>query len=239
VSAFLPSDLTGDDLKRAVYAAEIHFVDAQFGRILEWLDQERKLDNTIVVVVADHGEGLGEHDWWLHRILYQEQIQVPLIVQLPGEVDRHTVNELVRTIDIYPTVLEALGIDPPEDVEGRSLSALLKGGPDEPRIAYADQLNVYDTNAFLTDARPLDALLHCAMDERWKLIYRPLAPKKSELFDLAADPDELTNLLDAHPAEARRLLSILHASGGFVDQPFGEEKDPETLERLRSLGYID
>jgi len=220
----------------ALYDAEVEYMDAQFGRLMAHLTETGQLDNTIVVVVADHGEGLGDHDWWHHRILYQEQIHLPLIVRLPAGPRGVAQRELVRSIDVLPTILEAAGLAAPQGVEGRSLTEVLRADA-APRTAYADQLNLFDLNAAMLKRRPLDDLLHVAMDRRWKLIYRPRRPELSELYDLEADPRERENLYASRPEEAQRLLALLDASGGFRDEPFGEGDDPEAIRRLKSLGY--
>ncbi len=228
-----------DQRRRRLYDAEVFYVDQQFGRLVESLQKEGRLDDTIVVVVGDHGEGLGDHDWWYHRILYQEQIRVPLIVRLPGGPRGRVVPDLVRLVDIFPTILQAVGIAPPKPVDGVSLQGLLEGRPNEPRrLAYADALNLYDLAAKMLRKRPQDDLLYCETDGRWKLIYRPRRPDTSELYDLQADPREQVNRFRSAPVEARRLLDVLQKSGGFVERPFGEGRDADALERLRSLGYV-
>lgn len=234
---FVSPGLEAPDRRRAVYAAELSYVDRQFGRLMTWLEESGRLDDTVVVVVADHGQGLGDHGWWHHRILYQEQIRVPLLMRWPGEVARPVVEELVRTIDIQPTILDLVAVTPREPGDGRTLRPLVEGRDDELRVAYADQLNLYDTNATVVARRPDDALLHCAMDARWKLVYRPLEPQKSTLFDLHADPAETRNLYRRGHPEVLRLRRFVRP--GLVDGPFGEDTDPEVIERLRALGYLD
>ncbi len=228
-----------DDWRRALYDLEVRFVDEQFGRLVDGLKNSGAYDNTIIIVVSDHGEGLGDHDWWTHRVLYQEQIRVPLLIRAPNGARNRVVPSLVRTIDIYPTVLDWLGIEPRGHVEGRSLRPLMDGLPDEPRTAYADQLNLFDSNASMLKRRPNDDLVYCAMDDRWKLIYRPRNPGLSELYHLADDPGELINEYENEPEEVARLLQILEESGGFVDEPFGESVDEEARERLKALGYLN
>jgi arylsulfatase A-like enzyme len=220
-----------------MYEAELHYVDSQFGALLDTLRDAGVYDDTIIVVVADHGQGLGDHGWWFHRILYQEQIRVPLLVKIPRETQGLVVSDLVRSIDVAPTVLELLGVELPEGIQGRSLLPLVSGEPEEPRIAYADQLNLFDLDAGMVERRPNDDLLFCAMDRSWKLIYRPLHPEFSELFYLPDDPGEKENLYDPNHPQAQRLLRFLEQSGGFVDSPFGDSLDEDTLERLRALGY--
>jgi arylsulfatase A-like enzyme len=231
-------DLEGLDREKAIYDAEIRFVDEQMGRLIETLKQRHLYDNTVVVVIADHGQGLGDHGWWHHRILYQEQIRVPLVMRLPGGPENMVVPDLVRSIDVFPTVLDWLGIETNTPVDGRSLRPLIRSQPEERRIAYADQLNLYDLNAAMVRARPQDDLLYCAMDGSWKLIHRPTNPSASELFHIARDPHEQVNLYASEPDQAKRLLEVLERSGGFVGQPFDSADDPDRLERLRSLGYV-
>jgi len=225
--------------KLALYDAEVFYMDSQFGRLIETLKERGLWKNTAVVVVADHGEGLDDHGWWNHRILYQEQIRVPLLIRFPGAPEGVRVTDLVRTIDIVPTLLDALGLKPPAPVEGRSLLPLMTGSPEPPRIAYADQLNLYDLNAAMLARRPLDDLLYCAMDGTWKLVYRPTHPEQSELYHLAEDPRELENLYSDGHAEVARLREELDRFDGFVESSFGEGVDAEVLERLRSLGYVE
>ena len=98
-----------------LYAAEIRYMDHQIGKLFEALRERGLWDDTLVAVTADHGQGLGEHDWAAHRILYQEQIHVPLILRLPGdpgETGGRVVDDLVRSVDIAPTVLDYAGLAP-------------------------------------------------------------------------------------------------------------------------------
>jgi len=115
----------------AVYDAEVFYMDAQIGRLIRRLQETGAYDNTVIAVVADHGEGLSDgaarHGWPRHRLVYQEQIRVPMIVRLPGGPTGRTVPELVRTIDLFPTIAEAAGWQTPRPVEGVTLSGLAAG----------------------------------------------------------------------------------------------------------------
>jgi len=224
-----------------IYAVELQYVDSQFGRVLAALKARGTYDQTLIAVVADHGEGLedGErdHGWAAHRILYEEQIHVPLILRLPGAPAGRVVDELVRTVDLFPTLLDYADVAGPA-VHGRSLRALVEGRADAPRTAYADQVNAFDLHAVMLQARPQADFLYCAMDARWKLIYRPTAPASSELYDLESDPDELQNLFEREPAQALRLLRELARSDGWVTRMFaGEALTEEELLLLEGLGY--
>jgi len=220
-----------------LYDAEVFYMDSQFGRLIQCLKDRGLYDNTIIVVVADHGQGCGDHGWNFHRLLYQAQIWVPLMIRIPG-ASPGVVADLVRTIDILPTVLETLGIQGNSRVEGRSLRGLMAGKPEPPRLAYADALNLYDQNSNVVAKRPKDDLLYCAMDRSWKLIFRQRRPNESELYHLDTDARETNNLYSRETEQAQRLVKALFQFNGFVHKPFGESADNETLDRMRQIGYV-
>lgn len=230
------------DRLRAIYDVEIRFMDQQIGRVLDHLRASGGFDRTVIVAVADHGEGLGDHNWWTHGILYQEQIRVPLIICAPSVPGQRGVDYLVRTIDIMPTVLELVGIDKPQSpaTDGASLVPLLMGDARDPgHRAYADSVNMltYATAARSKDEK--DDMLFSLTDGRWKYIHHVLRPDESELYDLKDDPRELTNLRDKHPDQAERLLADLRARNCFPKAGAGKEQmSAEDLRRLQSLGYF-
>lgn len=233
------ADASADERKRAVYDAEIFYMDRQLGRLFDRLKATDRWADTLVVVVADHGQGLGDHDHWAHRLLYEEQIRVPLIVRIPGGARQTVVDRTVSTTDIYPTVLGALGIDPPASTDGHDLGRLMLGQPEPPRTIYAEAINGYDLSAAtMLRKRPQDDILHCLTDGAWKLIYRPNAPEASELYDLQEDPGETRNLYGTGIEQEQRLVQALIEMDPFVPGPFGEHADEKVLERLRSLGYL-
>ena len=263
VDRFTPPNADQMPPGTSTYDGEVFYVDSQFGRLIQTLKDMGIYDNTVIAVVADHGQGLEDglarHNWLRHRLLYQEQIRVPLVVRLPGGPRGVTVSDLVRSIDIFPTILEAVEVTPQHRVEGRSLRGLMENQPEPPRLAYADQINEFDLNATMATARqrrdpalPRDDLLYCMMDRTWKLIYRPTDPDRSELYNLETDPQELRNLYHETPDQAQRLLNELKRlePSPFVDHPFEavldeeaqegqRELDVDVLNALRGLGYIE
>jgi arylsulfatase A-like enzyme len=233
---------TAEQSERLRYATEVAYMDAQIERLMHELEARGLLENTVIVVTADHGQGLGDHDWLHHRILYQEQIRVPLLVSIPGEEQVPVVEELVRTKDIFATVLDYMNIAAPERTSGRSLRPLIEGKPDRARVALADQINGFDLNARMLKWRPLDDFVYVAMDRDWKLIYRPNHPSSSELYHLSEDPLEAANLyVQMHP-EAIRLKQDLARSAPWVTEPFREEAaradTSEMRQALAALGYV-
>ncbi len=224
----------------ALYAAEIRFMDHHLGRLLAALEERGLERNTVIAVVADHGEGLGDHDWEFHRLLYQEQIRVPLLLRIPDAHSGLTIDRMVRTTDLFPTLLDYLGLPLPAEIDGRSLRALIEGRDDEPRLAYADQINAFDKNAMMIWKRPKDALLYSVQDNDWKLIYKPLHPERSELYQLSVDPAEGNNLFTIDHPQTRRLLAELARHDGWVlEAPTGEGMTDEARQQLVALGYVD
>jgi arylsulfatase A-like enzyme len=226
---------------RAVYEMEVTYMDQELGRLLEAVDGSMGLGNVIVVVVADHGEGLGQHDWWTHGKLYQEQIRVPLIVHVPGMPEGLETRSLVRTIDIMPTVLEAAGIELSRwpTMEGRSLLPLLRGETDTERHAYSESVNMlfYQVMATISDNK--DDMLFAVIDRDWKYVHHLLREDESELFHLLRDPAEETNLYSSNPEEVERMRALLRATDFVPEvQPNVAEMSPEDIARLKALGYV-
>ncbi len=236
------------DQLRAIYDIEVRYMDEQIGRVLDRLAAGGLLDRTLVIVVSDHGEGLGDHDWWTHGILYEEQIRAALVVRAPGKPPGRRVEPLVRTIDIMPTVLDLAGLDAASrpdmpdmpDMDGVSLAALLAGdGPDPGLTAYADSVNMltYAFAAGMSDVK--DDILLCVTDRRWKYIHHLIREQESELYDLASDPRELVNTYGAQPEQAVRLMRDLKSRPFMPDRTHGTGRmTEEDLARLRSLGYL-
>ncbi len=227
---------------RAMYDVEIRYMDQQIGRVFEHLEQSGRLDDTLIVVVADHGEGLGDHDWWTHGILYQEQIHAPLIFRGPSVPAGKKVDYLARTIDIMPTVLELAGLKrerfPP--MEGHSLVPLWRDGATDPEyVAYADSINMLTYRTPVGSSDEKNDMLFGVIDGAWKYIHHALRPEESELYNLEDDPLELTNLRDAYPNQVTRLLTDLRSRNCIPKKPLGREQMSEDdLRRLRSLGYV-
>jgi arylsulfatase A-like enzyme len=231
------------DVLRAKYDAEIRFMDEQLGRLVKRLRKNGFWDKMIVVVVADHGQGLGDHGWWNHGILFQEQIRVPLLIRVPGMRRGNRVPSLVRTIDVMPTVLEAAGVDRSlwPSMDGSTLSGAMRTGRTaEPREAYADSVNI------LSYGRPDDRrkrdhnsdMLYCLMTDRYKLIYHQLFPDQTQFFDIQEDPGEFEDLANRGLPEMREMMGRLDGLDAYSNFKMSDEPtDPERAERLKQLGY--
>ena len=214
----------GADL-RAAYLAEVRAVD----RALAPLLSERATDARprLTVFAADHGESLGEHGEATHGFfVYQSTLEVPLIFHWPGRVHPGQSSARVRLVDLAPTVLELLDLPAWTDRDGVSLVPLLSGKPLALPPALAESERPWRSYGWA----PLSAVI----DGRWKLIAAP----RPELYDLATDPEEATNVLaSADRTVARRLAAILRNQPEAAPEA-AAKSDAETVAKLRALGYL-
>ncbi|MEL6431922.1 MAG: sulfatase [Planctomycetota bacterium] len=231
--------------RERMYDPELAFMDAQLGRVIAWLRESGQLERTVVVVTADHGQGLSDglrrHGWMKHRLLYDWSVRVPLIVRVPGIGGGAVVDSQVRTIDIAPTVVDALRVGVRQPMEGDSLLRLMRGEADDaPRVAYADALNDYDAHAPPPERLPPGQYdnLYMACDGRWKLIWHERNPDASQLYDLLKDPDELENLYRTDHPRVAPLMQYLTDRRVWDVEPPGSGSVAPDVGRLRELGYI-
>jgi choline-sulfatase len=206
------------------YDAAVAFVDEQVGVFIRSLEQRGLLDRTVIVIVGDHGESLGDHGEATHGLfVYESVLHVPLIVRAPGTgLTGRRVSELVRSVDVMPTILRLLGLRSGTRTDGESLLPL---DARPARVAYAE--NLYPQVRFGWSA------IRALRTERFKLI----ETARPELYDLATDPGEQQNLFDTRRAVAERLLRDLNrqASADVIDEP---ATIAPARDRLASLGYV-
>jgi arylsulfatase A-like enzyme/tetratricopeptide (TPR) repeat protein len=216
-----------------LYDAEIAFADSQVGRLASWL-HERGLDGkTVVVVVGDHGEGLGSHGEGNHGyFVYDYALHVPFIVVTPFPELRGTrIDSQVSIVDLFPTVLELAGGAPAGPLHGRSLvPAMLNPRPDPDAWAYGESMTPNLQFGW--------SALQCLRSPRYKLIKAP----RPELYDLSSDPEETTNVFARLPDLARvlmgRLDRLIADTSKDAPAPETADLDRETVERLAALGYV-
>lgn len=217
-----------------VYEAELAFLSLQVQRLLDGLESAGVGDETLVCVVADHGEAFGEHGFWTHGILYQEQLHVPLLLAGPGVARGAVVEQTVRLVDLAPTLLEHFGLDT-SGCDGVSFRARLdgsRGDEQEPPEVYAEVHHAAE------DRLRRDTEMYSLGLGPWKYIHRPVAGAH-ELYDLEDDPGELRNLYRPdHPMA--KILQLRLIGRGAVDGAVPDLQGiPESeLARLRELGYL-
>ncbi len=247
----LRREITDDEKAyvEALYDGGVAYTDEKLGILFASLRRRGLLDRTIVVLTSDHGEQFWEHGSWRHgTTLYDHQLLVPLILHLPSELRRQledpvvpgrVIDQQVELIDLYPTLLDLLGLELSHPVQGRSLRALLAGGELPPRPAFSESINIkrVERKALRT--------------ERFKFIYsfprkqysRPDAVESYQLFDLVKNPGESDNLVDEHPDVVTALRQEIarrttdDGSEGLRDE-VPEDVSPELAKQLRALGYL-
>jgi arylsulfatase A-like enzyme len=228
---------------RALYDGGLRHADRHLGILRQALARLDLADDTLVIVSSDHGEDLGRfprHAGNHGHTLYDEQVRVPLVMGgATGPVARRRIEVPVRTLDILPTTLEALGVPPLPGLDGRSLLPLIRGRETAGRPAWMRTPPV--------GGRPERTALRTGA---YKLILsapdaEPETPPV-EVFDLAQDPGEQRNLAGSRPDLARALRRDLERARARVHEEGPPEWRPapggvpeDLRQRLRSLGYAD
>jgi len=221
----------------ARYEAGVRQVDHFIAELRDELDRQGLWKDAYVIVTADHGEALCEHGWWEHGwSVHDTDLHVPLILRCPSRlpVGDH-VPQMVRLIDLMPTLLDQLQIAPPAEIQGRSMNSLIGGhAPAEPPVAFAEAVKLGDEQKAVYVGN-------------WKLqaLFLNAAPQpRYSLYDLANDPQEQNDLARRHPEQVGALADLLRdqlednarrASGVVVEQV---PLSPEQIKRLKSLGYL-
>jgi arylsulfatase A-like enzyme len=211
-------------------------MDAQLGELVEGLEHEGFTDNTVIILLADHGEEFLERGQWGHfeTNLYDEILRVPLIFSIPGMREGRVERHQVRTLDIMPTVLDLCGVNPPDGMEGTTLAPLWTGqGVYEPRVDSISEM--------WRDHRHIVAL----RNESNKFIWDSRDPDQPKLFDLKLDPKEQMNIAGQNAELTRTyrekvdeyLRRVTETSG--APSSVEPELEAEMIRRLRDLGYVE
>jgi tetratricopeptide (TPR) repeat protein len=214
------------------YRGEVAFTDAQVGRVIEFLESRGLLGRTVVAVLGDHGESLGDHGEKAHAFfVYESATHVPFIVRAPFSMTRgRRITDPVRIVDLLPTVLDLVGVKAPTAISGRSLVPLMTGERLELGLeGYAEAM--YPLHHFgWSDLRALRA-------GRYKVIDAP----QPELYDIDRDPRETTNIFDERRVVGDRMIGRLRELEAGFERPKtapAADVDPEVRARLAALGYV-
>jgi len=212
------------------YLEEVSRVDAQVGTILDEIERLGLRERTLVVLTADHGEGLGQHGEQTHAyFVYDTTLRIPLIFWGVGVPAGARVGSLVRLADVAPSVLELLGLPALAGVEGVSLMPLFaEPGRDLGLTAYAESIEWRTSLG--------GDVLRTVREGRWKYLHK-LEPA---LYDVEADPGETRNLAAERPEQMARLrerLESLLAAAPSAPEDAERAMSPEELAQLRALGY--
>ncbi len=209
------------------YDNEVAFTDAEIGSFLGELDAAGQLDRTLIIVVADHGEALGDHGEATHGLFaYDATLRIPLIIAATG-IRPRVVRAPVSQVDILPTVLDLVGVPTPPAIQGRSVLGALGGATADDRPIYFEALDANLTRNWA----PLTGVI----SDGWKYVDLPVP----ELYDLARDPGETNNLAAHEAARLRTLQQQLEDLRARVTDRAAAPApiDADAAARLRALGY--
>lgn len=215
------------------YDGEIASVDKGIGVILDELRSSGLIENTLVVIAGDHGEGLGEHEEQTHSIfIYESTVRVPLIMSYPDEITgSKRVDAVVSLVDVMPTILDILDIDHSLTMDGVSLLGMIEGNEPRERAVYSESMFPYLNYGW--------SELQSVRTSDWKYIRSP----EPELYNVKEDPAELRNIISERRDVAERLetaLDSLIAVAADEDSGLAEEASlsDSDRERLAALGYV-
>ena len=246
-----------------LYDAEVAHQDYLLGPLLEFLSRTEVAENMLTIIVADHGEGLGEHNFMGHSfVTYQELIHVPLIIKFPGHMAAgQRMATTVSTRRIFHTILDAAKVQvfetahrPAIDIKQLSLARTVQGNDPEHELVFAE---AYPPNTFLgmmeTHVPRMIETFYCKLN-RWAVYQGQhkltrIEGVKDELFDLIADPREEKDLAERQPELAVKLAHRLEAfmthtiarrpESRQINQSLNLEEDENLMKQLRTLGYIE
>ena len=224
----------------ARYDASILGADKAIGRLISGIAEMDLLTNTIIAVVGDHGESLGEHNYFMEhgRFPYEPSVCVPMLIRPPGGIQPSRIETPIPTFGLAPTLLEMVNLQAPRDWEAESLWPVVRH---EAKIAFVFTESGYQLNYTLA-----------VRDDLWKLIHVPNPVDQQlqrgyeyELYAWREDPAEQHDLIDIEPQQAERLKKALndwsepwvHRAFQFAP-PSTRTPDPDTIRQLRSLGYV-
>jgi choline-sulfatase len=207
------------------YGGEIQFVDSQIGKIFDWLKANDKNKNLVIAIIGDHGESLGEHGEETHGFFtYNSTLRIPFVLTFPGAPANLHVTENTASVDLVPTLLDLIGFSDPISRDGESILPFLNGMKRHRDIYFESRYpELFGWNG-----------LQGLVREDWKLI----STTRSELYNLKNDPKEKQNLFSQNQNVSTKLKEELSVRYAKSNETQHIAPDAETLEKLRSLGYV-
>jgi Arylsulfatase A and related enzymes len=220
-----------------LYEQSLQYLDTQIGRLMDQLKRVGYDSNTMIVLVADHGEEFLDHGRWGHweSNLFDEILRVPLIMSIPNGPHGQVVRQQVRLLDLMPTILDLCGSPiSNNDVMGHSMAPLLAQGESN-----------YDGAEVISEMRRDPWHRIAVRTESFKYIWDSKRPEQPELYDLRSDPSEKQNVCDQFPEEVSRFQASVDAHRHRVSATEPKvavpklKLDEEVARRLRDLGYLE
>ena len=216
---------------KALYDGGIRYMDQYFGVLMKFLDETGLSQDTIVIVTADHGEGFLEHQFFHHIEVYKQLLHVPLIIRLPRDRMGKVIELPVEIGDIMPTILGFAGLEAPDSIDAIRLP--LDSSINRPKRQIFGCYQFGDRGFY--DAFSL-------LEGDWKLLFHKYPKNKTwqaDLFNVSSDVDELAPITSKSDRIKAMLKSITMWQGLSSNTQSAISLDPETLNHLRNLGYID
>ena len=232
--------------KRGRYDTEVAAVDEEVGRLVSRVRGSVGADRLLLVVLADHGESLGEHDYWGHgRHLWEPSLHIPMGITWPGRIEPAVISEQALLTDVAPTVLSLLGVSPPESFTGFDWGGVLLGEAEAPRgrgACFQAHKGAVQIRHESERARTVGLLeVGRVADGRKEIV----DVRSDELlaYDLGSDPAELRDLTPAGTAPSPELAAcvgaVMEALGALDRQRSVDKLDDETVKQLKALGYLE
>ena len=214
--------------KDRLYDGEIAYADHELGRLFDAV-RKKSPGKTLIAVLSDHGESLGEHGEYTHGVfLYDATLRIAFLLSGPGVPAGARIQPQARAIDFLPTILALMGGQAPAAVQGVNLAPYFAGKESLATVSYAETLYPKINMGW--------AELRALRTNQWKYVRAP----KPELYDLSQDPGETHNVIQDHAAEVRKfevkLNSVIGSDG--VEKVRTSVVDERTLSQLKSLGYV-
>lgn len=230
---------------KLLYQAEVNYLDQCLGRLFKLIKKLGIYDKSMIIIMSDHGENLGEHGLMGHQFCLSETLlKIPLIIKYPQREFMGENNELVENIDIFPTILDEIEIqdqDALKWIQGISLkdqAALM-----ERRSCYSEYYDMSPSREKLSSVNPdfnpesVDETLVAVMEREWKYIKH--GKKKNELFNIQSDPEELKNMIDEMKIDHwERQIELMPKSEVESAGKKNYDFEPEIAKSLKALGYI-
>ncbi len=223
---------------RGLYLGSVAFNDREIARVVDRLKSLELFDDTIFVVTSDHGEEFLEHGYTSHgHSLYDELIHVPLIVRSPGASPRR-VDAPVASLDVMPTLLDLVDLPFPREIQGQSLAPLVRGQPGFTERPVFSEMYADD---------PSDSVAFARVDRQWKGIFvvkpwRAIPRPEFQLFRATEDPLDRSDVAPQNPEVVKAMKAELLKRFAFLPRLPGVDTalslDPDTLDRLKALGYL-
>lgn len=226
----------------SLYDGEILYTDKQIGLLLDTLSGMGIMENTLIILTSDHGEGLWEHNWRGHGLyLYEEAVSVPLIIRFPALLYSNlTVHSQVGSIDIFPTIMDITDMTTRESLSGHSLMPYILNNDRQRERYFFIERRHYDEDQTSEDMKTLTSGEKYALRTNGcKFIYA--TKQDNEFYDLSRDPEELDNIVHKGKQADNFYKLLMEIKKGFEEKSIHlaplKTLDDGVLERLKSLGY--